>query len=155
MNPRSAVSLALFVLGTAAAAFFAAGFRPGGWYEALSKPAWTPPNWLFAPVWSVLYLAIAIAGWLVWRRSGASLPLAVWIGQLTLNAAWSWLFFGLHRPALALADIVALLVVILVFIAVAGPVSRAAALLFVPYGLWVLYATALNASIVLRNPSAA
>lgn len=155
MTVRGAVSFVLFVLGTAATAFVAGLFRPGAWYDALSKPPWTPPNWLFAPVWSLLYLAIAIAGWLVWRRAGASLPLAVWLGQLALNAAWSWLFFGLHRPALALADIVALFVLILVFIVVAAPVSRPAALLFVPYALWVLYATALNASIVFRNPGAA
>jgi benzodiazapine receptor len=150
------VSLILFILVTAAAAVVASRFRPGAWYESLAKPPWTPPNGIFAPVWSLLYLAVAIAGWLVWRKeSGASLPLAIWIGQLFLNAAWSWLFFGLHRPALALADIVALFLLILAFILLAAPVSRGAALLFVPYGVWVLFATALNASIVLLNPRAA
>jgi benzodiazapine receptor len=141
-----------FFLAVAATAFVGSRFLPGPWYEALAKPAWTPPNWLFAPAWSVLYIAVALAGWLLWRKQGQmSLPLALWIGQLVLNGAWSWVFFGLHRPVAALADIVGLLVLILAFILTAAPVSLGAALLFIPYGLWVLFAAALNASIVRLN----
>jgi tryptophan-rich sensory protein len=84
-------------------------FRPGEWYERLKKPSWRPPNRLFAPVWTVLYVMIAVSGWLVWREfgfAGAVLPLAVYALQLVLNAAWTPLFFGLHRPDLAFVDIV-------------------------------------------------
>jgi benzodiazapine receptor len=144
-----------FLVAVAATAFIAGRFRPGAWYEALAKPSWTPPGWLFAPVWFLLYLGIAVAGWLVWRAggSGATLPLALWVAQLVLNAAWSWLFFGLHRPGAALVDIVILLVLILAFVVAAYRVSRVAAWLVVPYALWVLFATALNAAIVRLNPS--
>jgi len=144
-----------FLVAVAATAFIAGRFRPGAWYQALAKPSWTPPGWLFAPVWFLLYLGIAVAGWLVWRAagSGAPRPLALWASQLVLNAAWSWLFFGLHRPGAALVDIVLLLVLILAFALTAHPFSPGAAWLFVPYGLWVLFATALNTAIVRLNPT--
>ena len=142
-----------FLLVVVATAFTGSRFLPGPWYQALAKPSWTPPKWLFAPAWTLLYIAIAVAGWLDWKKRGElSVPLALWIGQLVLNAAWSWLFFGLHRPVAALADIVGLVVLIVAFIVTAAPVSRGAALRFVPYGLWVIFATALNASIVRLNP---
>lgn len=143
---RSPLALLGFLAATAATAFFASRFEPGQWYETLTKPPWTPPDWLFAPVWALLYLGIAVAGWLVWREAPRTLsaPLALWVAQLVLNAAWSWLFFGLHRPGAALVDIVLLLAAILAFIVAARPVSRAAAWLFVPYALWVGYATTLN-----------
>jgi tryptophan-rich sensory protein len=149
-------SLALFLLAVFAVAFTASRFRPGEWYQALEKPPWTPPDWLFAPVWTVLYLAIAVAGWLVWRgRDGAgstaSSALYFWLAQLVLNGLWSWLFFGLHRPDLALLDIVLLDAAIVGFVMSALPVSRLAAGLFVPYGLWVAYATALTLSIWQAN----
>jgi tryptophan-rich sensory protein len=141
----------------AAAAFVGSRFRPGPWYAALAKPTWNPPNWVFAPVWSVLYVAIAVAGWLYWRNasSGAVLALSLWGAQLVLNASWSWLFFGLHSPALALVDISLLLVAIAFFIVLAHPISTAAAWLFVPYGVWVSFATALNVAIWHLNRSPA
>ena len=144
-----------FLLVVASTAFIAGRFRPGAWYAALAKPPWTPPGWLFAPVWFLLYLGIAVAGWLVWRavRPVAVLPLALWVAQLVLNAAWSWLFFGLHRSGAALADIIVLLVLILAFVVAAYRVSRVAAWLVMPYALWVLFATVLNAAIVRLNPS--
>lgn len=147
-------SLALFLLAAALAAFTASRFQPGAWYEALQKPAWTPPDWLFAPVWAVLYIAIAVAGWLVWRRSEGrfSAALAFWAAQLALNTAWSWLFFGLHRPGLAMVDIVALWIAIVGFAVAAWPVHRLAAALFVPYAIWVGYAAALNFAIWRANP---
>jgi benzodiazapine receptor len=146
-------SLALFLLAVFAVAFTASRFRPGEWYQALQKPPWTPPDWLFAPVWTVLYLAIAVAGWLAWRaRDGeGSTALSFWVAQLVLNGMWSWLFFGLHRPDLALLDIVLLDAAIVGFGLSALPISRLAAGLFVPYGLWVAYATALTFSIWQAN----
>ena len=148
------LALIPFLAAVALAAFIASRFRPGAWYAALAKPSWTPPGWLFAPVWSLLYLAIAVAGWLVWRSGGAGafLPLSIWLFQLLANAAWSWLFFGRHLPAPALGDIVLLLVSIVAFIFTARSYSTAAAGLFVPYAAWVLFAASLNAAIVRLNP---
>lgn len=156
MSP-SLLSLAVFIILVAAAAAFGGQWGAGPWYAALSKPNWTPPNWLFPPVWALLYLMIAVAGWLVWKTPGehTSLILAVWAGQLLLNAAWPYLFFGRHQIALGLVDILALLVAIAVFIFAAWPVNRSASLMFIPYLLWVSYAAALNASIWFRNPAPA
>lgn len=130
-----------------------AQFEPGTWYAGLNKPDWTPPPAIFPPIWGALYVAIAFAGWFAWRRERRlSSPLMlVWGAQLVLNAAWSWLFFGLHRISLALVDIVLLLALILAFIVLAWPRRRAAAVLFMPYALWVGFATALNAQIVRLN----
>lgn len=148
------VALGVFVVLVAGAALFGAQFPPGEWYENLEKAPWTPPNWLFGPVWTLLYLAIAIAGWLVWkerRSAGFSPALALWVVQLLLNAAWSWLFFGRHQIGLAALDITALAIAILAFIAVSAPVSRPAAALFAPYAAWVLYAMSLNLYAWWRN----
>jgi benzodiazapine receptor len=144
--------LLIFVLLVGAAALTGAQFEPGAWYAQLVKPVWTPPNWLFAPVWSVLYLAIAVAGWLVWRAArGFPAALQIWGMQLALNMLWSWLFFGLHHPRLALLDIVLLLLSILAFIAAARRYSVIASWLFAPYAAWVAFATALNAAIAQLN----
>ena len=140
------VSLIVFIALVAAAALVGVQFGPGPWYIALQKPSWTPPSWIFGPVWSVLYITIAVAGWLVWRSKAVSVtkPILLWLLQLILNGLWSWLFFGLHRPILALIDILGLLATICLFIASAGKISRIAAWLFVPYALWVGFATVLN-----------
>ena len=127
-------------------------FKPGPWYESLSKPGWTPPNWAFPVVWTVLYVMIAFAGWLVWREAGWSLPLALWGLQLVLNAAWSALFFGLRRMAWAMADVTALVLVVLAFIVAAHEVSPTASLLFLPYLAWVVTAAALNLRVMQLNP---
>jgi benzodiazapine receptor len=142
-------SLIVFLAMVAAAALVGSQFGPGQWYVALQKPSWTPPNWLFGPVWTILYVAIALAGWSVWRSRALSItkPILLWLLQLVLNGLWSWLFFGLRRPDLALIDIVALLIAICWFIASAKKISRIGAWLFVPYALWVSFATALNFSI--------
>ena len=139
------------LLGFIAACFFAALtgalFRPGDWYERLVKPAWRPPNRLFAPVWTILYFTIAISGWLVWREAGfasAALPLAIYALQLVLNAAWTPLFFGLHRPDLGFIDIVLVWLSIIATIAFFFPIDAAAALLLLPYLAWVTFAAALN-----------
>ena len=128
-------------------------FRPGEWYRTLDKPSWTPPSWLFGPAWSVLYLMIASAGWLVWNRGGISAALIVWILNLAANGAWSWLMFGRRQIALALVDAGIMLGTIIAFIALAWPVSATASWLFVPYLVWVMFATALNFSILRRNPA--
>jgi len=140
------LSLLVFVALVAAAAFVGASFPPGPWYATLTKPAWTPPDWLFAPVWTALYAAIAVAGWRLWRRTAGRFtpPLALWGVQLVLNAAWSWIFFGLRRPGWALLDVALLFACTLGFIWTARRESPVSAALFFPYALWVLFATALN-----------
>jgi translocator protein len=142
-------SLLIFLAMVAATALIGIQFGPDVWYQALQKPSWTPPSWLFAPVWGGLYVAIAVAGWLVWRSKALSVtkPILLWLLQLILNGLWSWLFFGLHRPDLAAVDIIALLVTICFFVASAKKISAIAAWLFVPYALWVGFAAALNFSI--------
>lgn len=149
---RTYATLAVFVLLVALAAFFGARFEPSAWYEALRKPPFNPPGWVFAPVWSALYLCIALAGWLVWRiGTGTRIPLALWSGQLLLNAIWSFLFFGLERPDLALLDLVLLLVLVVSTTIVFFRVRPLAGSLFVPYAIWVGFAAYLNAGIWLLN----
>ena len=126
-------------------------FMPGEWYRGLDKPSWTPPDWVFAPAWSVLYLIIAVAGWLAWQASGIGLALVFWCANLVFNFAWSWLMFGRREIGYALADSVAMLVTIVGFIITVFPASPLAAALFVPYLCWVAFATALNWSILERN----
>lgn len=124
------------------------------WYQALEKPPFNPPDWLFAPVWTALYILMGIAAWRVWRlRSFEATPkaLAVFAVQLSLNLAWSFLFFGLQRIDLALVEIVILLFAIITNTIMFWRVERLAGLLFVPYTAWVTYATILNASLWLLN----
>ena len=147
MDLSTYAPLAGFVLASALAAAPGIVFRPGAWYAGLAKPSWCPPSWLFGPVWTLLYVMIAVAGWLVWRADGFGLPLALFAVQLVLNALWSCLFFGLRRPDLAFADIVALCLAIAATIAAFVPVSGLAAALLVPYGLWVGFALLLNLSV--------
>jgi benzodiazapine receptor len=141
-------ALALFVVAVVIAASTGATFHPGSWYEQLAKPAWNPPNGVFAPVWTVLYVAIAVAGWRVWRATGAFVAaLKIWVLQLILNTVWSWLFFGQHRPDFAMLDIALLLAAIVVFILTSRRHDRLASWLFVPYLLWVAFASSLNLAI--------
>lgn len=136
-----------FIAASTLAALTGAIFRPGAWYERLAKPAWRPPNRLFAPVWSLLYLMIAVSGWLVWREAGLSWPLAVFAMQLGLNAVWTPVFFGLRRIGLGFAVICLLWLAIAATIAAFYPVSPIAALLLLPYLAWVGFAAALNYAI--------
>lgn len=123
-------------------------FLPGEWYDSLVKPSFTPPSWIFAPVWLVLYVLIAIAAWLVWRpqgfRGSARLPLILFVVQLVMNAAWSGLFFGLHRMDLALIDIVALFILLIGLITLFHRENKNAAWLLIPYTGWISFATLLN-----------
>jgi benzodiazapine receptor len=121
-----------------------------GWYANLNRPTWTPPNQVFAPVWSILYALMAVAAWLVWRqreRTRIRVALTLFGVQLACNAAWSWLFFDLKRPGLAFIDIVLLWLAILATLVTFLRVRRTAGLLLVPYLLWVSYAAALNFSL--------
>lgn len=127
-----------------AAAAFGSMFSPDAWFAHQRKPSWQPPDWVFGPVWTALYTFIALAGWLVYRRVEFGIPLALWLLQLVLNGVWSWLFFGIHRPDLALADMVLLLVTIVTCIAFFSRISFTATGLMVPYALWVAYAASLN-----------
>ncbi|MGL4242837.1 MAG: TspO/MBR family protein [Beijerinckiaceae bacterium] len=146
-----------FVLACVATAASGALYPPGAWYETLRKPSWRPPNWLFAPAWTLLYLMIAASGWLVWRKAGfagAALPLAVYFIHLVINAAWSWLFFGRRRMDLALADVTALWLSIVLMIWLFAPISETAAWLLVPYLAWVSFAAFLNWTMLRLNPAA-
>ena len=125
------------------------------WYATLAKPSFSPPNWIFAPVWTLLYILMGLAAALVWRK-GLQSPqvrtaLVVFLIQLILNMIWSVLFFGLRSPLYGLVDIVFLWVMILVTIAQFFKVSTPAAVLLIPYILWVTFATGLNLGILLLN----
>jgi translocator protein len=120
------------------------------WYASLAKPSWTPPDWVFGPVWSMLYMSMAVAAWLVWRQAGlvgATVPMALFGIQLLLNALWSWLFFGLHSPGAASVDIVLLWMAIPATMVVFWRRSTVAGILFVPYLVWVSFASVLNLAI--------
>lgn len=144
-------ALGLFLLANLAVAGSGAFFRPGQWYEQLRKPGWRPPNWLFGPVWSILYLMIAVAGWLIWRAAGdtaaGQAALAVYAVQLLFNAGWSAVFFGLRRPDLGLIEVLLLWSAILATILLFLSIRPLAGYLLVPYLIWVSFATLLNFSI--------
>ncbi|PTM97603.1 TspO/MBR family protein [Mycoplana dimorpha] len=124
---------------------------PGEWYASLNKPSFTPPNWVFAPVWTVLYIVIAIAGWRCWVRDRNSIAMKLWFVQMALNFLWSPVFFGAHQPGLALVVVIAALAAVLAFIATAWKRDRVAAILFLPYAAWTAFATALTAGVVVMN----
>ena len=125
-----------------------------GWYLVAEKPPWTPPNWLFGPVWTVLYTAMAVAAWLVWRRWGwrdARVALSLYAVQLVLNAIWTPLFFGAEQLWWGLAVIVGLDIVLACTVVAFYRRRRIAGLLLLPYLAWVLYATSLNAGVAALN----
>jgi tryptophan-rich sensory protein len=156
LDDRQKGRLALGFVGFIALCFAAAAFggfftapatQPGAWYDWIRKPAWTPPSWLFGPVWTLLYGAMAVAAWLVWRAGGWAAqrrPLTLFVVQLVLNALWSLFFFGMQSPGLALIDIALLWLAILATLLAFRKVSALAAGLLVPYLLWVSFAAALN-----------
>ncbi len=156
MDTHSAIALLGFVGICLAAAMSGAIFRPGEWYERLAKPWWRPPRWLFAPAWALLYLTIAISGWLLWRRAGFIEPaFAIYGVSLCFNAAWSGFFFGLRRPDLAFADIILLWLSIAATMLVFHPLEPQAAWLLLPYLCWVSFAAMLNFTIWRMNRQAA
>lgn len=121
-----------------------------GWYQTLQKPSFNPPDWVFGPVWTVLYVMMAVAAWRVWRRAGFAsgrTALAAFLVQLGLNLAWTVLFFGVQAIGPALIEIVVLLAAIVVTAVLFWRIDRLAGWLLVPYGLWVAYAALLNAAL--------
>ena len=145
MHP--ALGFAAWLLLCLSAAALGGWFMPGEWYAQLRKPAWNPPSWIFGPVWTALYTMMAVAAWLVWRRGGFPAQrktLGLFLLQLLLNAAWSPLFFGLHHPALAFAEIVLLWLAILGTLFAFWKTHRGAGALLLPYLAWVTFAAVLN-----------
>ncbi len=121
-----------------------------GWYKTIAKPTWNPPGWIFGPVWTTLYIMMAIAGWLVWKQAGfkaAMLPLTSFGVQLLLNVAWSWIFFGMHQPGWAFTEIIVLWLAILTTTILFFKKSTFAGSLMVPYLAWVSFASVLNFTI--------
>lgn len=150
-SPPSLVRRVLALIGWLllcfAAAAFGGLFMPGDWYAGLKKPSWNPPGWVFGPVWTTLYVMMAVAAWLVWKHGGFAVqrrPLMLFLVQLVLNAAWTPLFFGMHQPGLAFAEIVLLWLAIVATFAAFRSVTRTAAWLLAPYLAWVGFAAALN-----------
>lgn len=124
------------------------------WYAGLVKPAFNPPNWIFAPVWTVLYILLAILGWRVWRLPDTprrSQALRLYAGQLALNALWSPVFFALEMPAAALAVLIAMVLLTILLLRMLWQLERIAALLLLPYLGWIAFASLLNTIIVRLN----
>lgn len=125
-------------------------FLPGAWYAALAKPVFTPPDWAFGPIWTVLYVLIGWAGARAWLGPDRTAK-ALWAGQMAANWAWSPVFFGQQNPAMGLVIILVMLALILAFIAHNWTRDRQSAVLFVPYAVWVTLASAVNAGVVWMN----
>ena len=155
----ASVALLLLSLGLVAAVAALGGVATsrsvGDWYEGLDRAPWTPPSWVFGPAWTLLYVLMAVAAWLVAREGlderSTRVALALYGAQLALNLGWTLLFFGLRAPTLALVEIVVLLAAVVATAVAFHPVSPTAAWLLVPYALWVAYAATLNAWVAVRN----
>ncbi len=154
---RDYAGLAMFIVLNAAVSALGGWVTAGSvgtWYQALAKPPFNPPDWIFGPVWTALYVMIAIAGWRLWRRGPGQevrLALTVYAVQLALNLAWSFVFFGARLIGAALAEIVVLLAAILATTVLFWRIDRVAGILLVPYAAWVGFATVLNAALWLLN----
>lgn len=151
MRNTPLVYLVFIILVLGGGLLIGAGNIPDEWYRSLAKPAFNPPDWLFAPVWSLLYAIIGVVGARTWLALRRSMAMRLWFAQMVFNFAWSPVFFGLHDPTSAMIVILGLLVSVAAFIAVSWRQDRTAALLFAPYLAWVAFATALNAAILLLN----
>jgi benzodiazapine receptor len=159
MSPRPLASQLLGLAGWLSAAFAAgavgavASVDAASFYAQLSKPSWAPPAGVFGPVWTALYALMGVAAWLVWRSPGPKrVPLGLFGVQLAANALWSWLFFAWHRGALAAVEVLVLLALIVATVMAFWRTSRLAALLLVPYVLWVSFASALTWAVWRSNP---
>jgi benzodiazapine receptor len=147
------LSLAVFIGICLAVELIAGRFTAASvatWYVGLDKPAWTPPGWVFGPVWTVLYISMGVAAWLVWTRraeAAVNLPLALFAAQLAVNAAWSGLFFTLRSPGLGLIAIVTLWFLVVATLLAFWLVRPPAGALLLPYLAWLSYAAALNFAI--------
>ena len=161
MLRRSTLAQAIGLLAWLAVAFAAAALGAiasidaGAFYAQLARPAWAPPASVFGPVWSVLYLLMGIAAWLVWREQGAkglTVALVLFLVQLGANALWSWLFFAWRYGAFAFADILILLALIVATVAAFWRIRRLASILLFPYLAWVSFASVLTWAIWQGNP---
>ncbi|WP_281423278.1 TspO/MBR family protein [Rhizobium populisoli] len=149
MNEKLALGIFILIV-VGMGALIGLMIRPGEWYASLTKPPFNPPNWVFGPAWMILYVLIAIAGWKTWKAEGLSgARMKIWYGQMILNWLWTPVFFGLHAMAFGLVIILGLLVVISYFLVRTR--DRVARLCFVPYALWVAFASTLNSSLLLLN----
>jgi benzodiazapine receptor len=154
---RTLLVLVGFVVLTLAVAGVGGWFTSMGqpeWYGTLAKPSWNPPSWVFGPVWTTLYILMAVAAWLVWKEAGfagAPAALTMFFVQLALNLAWSGIFFALRSPGSAMIEILALWLAILATVLLFFRHSTLAGWLMVPYLLWVSFASVLNAAIVRLN----
>jgi len=144
------IGLVIFIvicLGAGGLGSMATAPEIAGCYKTLEKPAWNPPDFVFGPVWTTLYVMMAIAAWLVWKPDGfkaAAIPLTLFATQLAMNIAWSWIFFGMHQPGWAFAEIVLLWLAIVATTGAFFKSSRAAGWLMLPYLGWVSFASVLN-----------
>jgi benzodiazapine receptor len=146
------VGFIILCFGVSALGGLAAAPAIREWYEPLEKPSWTPPEWVFGPVWTLLYALMAVAGWLVWREGRSRIAALLFLLQLALNAAWPWLFFARQRPDWAFFDVVVLAIAIVATMAAFYRVRRRAAFLLVPYLAWVVFAATLNLAVWRLNP---
>lgn len=149
---RTKLGLVLWILTAFAAAAIGSLYGPGEWYRALNKPSFNPPNWIFAPVWSCLYLLMGIAAWGVWKKNGFCAAHGFWFTQLVLNGLWSWLFFGLHRPDLSFYDILLLNAAITGTTIGFWRIQPWTGGILLPYQAWVLFASVLNYELWRLNP---
>lgn len=156
VNPQTNPWLALppFIIVCVAvglSASFITASSVADWYPTLAKPAWTPPNWIFAPVWTTLYVAMGFAAWLVWKKdmrfAGVRAALILFVAQLALNFMWPFVFFGFRMPGLALVSIVMLFMLVAMTAFAFFQQSRWAGIIMLPYLAWVGFATALNFAI--------
>ena len=154
ISPKSAGGLGVFLTVCLGTEFFGGLLTSpairSGWYGSLQKPVFNPPAWVFGPVWTALFLLMAVSAWLVWEKAHekpVKIPLVLFYAQLLLNVTWSGLFFGMGRPGLAFAEILVLWTLIAVVTVLFFRVRRTAGLLFVPYLAWVSFALMLNGSI--------
>lgn len=144
------IGLVVWILICFLPAIIGSQFGPGDWYQALNKPEWNPPNWIFGPVWTLLYVLMGISVWIIWKSYGlktAAIPIAFFIVQLILNALWSWFFFGLENVGLAFVDIIALWTFILITLILFWKLNTWSGVLLIPYIAWVSFATILNYNI--------
>ena len=150
-RPLLAFILVTLAIGAGASVFTEPAIPT--WYAHLNHPSYAPPNWVFAPVWTTLYVVMAVAAWRVWRKADLnSIPLIAYAVQLVLNFAWSGIFFALHRMDLAFAEILGLDLAILVTALLFFRRDRLAGLLFLPYLAWSLFASFLTLGFWRLNP---
>ncbi|MEO0919343.1 MAG: TspO/MBR family protein [Pseudomonadota bacterium] len=146
------ITLPIFLIATMAlGGIVGASTPPGEWYDNLAKPVFNPPDWVFAPVWTVLYAMVAFAGWRSWDRAKSSVPTKTWFIQFAVNLTWSPVFFGLQMMGLALIIIILMIALTAAFVKTSWRLDRLAALLMVPYLAWISFAAVLNATLWVMN----